>query len=76
MLSEILSHCNCKVAMLKGAYLCIHYPAGYRTANDVDLLISPKDVTTIGNLLIASGFKQGTVKNGVFIPARSIVYRP
>lgn len=69
MLSEILSHCNCKIAMLKGAYLCLHYPAGYRTANDVDLLILPKDVTTIGNILTAAGFKQGYVKNGTFIPA-------
>ena len=69
MLSEILSHCNCKVAMLKGAYLCIHYPAGYRTANDVDLLILPKDVTTIGNLLSKAGFEQGSIKNGNFIPA-------
>lgn len=69
MLFEILSPCNCKVAMLKGAYLCAHYPDGYRTSNDVNLLVMPKDVTTIGNLLSASGFKQGNVRNGEFIPA-------
>ena len=69
MLSEILSPCNCKFAMLKGAFLCAHYPDGYRTSNDVDLLVLPKDVTTIGNLLIASGFQQGNVRNGEFIPA-------
>ncbi len=69
MLSEILSTCTCKVAMLKGAYLCAHYPNGYRTSNDVDLLVLPKDVTTVGQLLSSSGFKQGNVRNGEFIPA-------
>lgn len=69
MLSEILASCNCKVAMLKGAYLCVHYPDGYRTSNDVDLLVLPKDVTTVGHLLSSSGFKQGNVRNDEFIPA-------
>ena len=69
MLSEILALCDCKVAMLKGAYLCAHYPNGYRTSNDVDLLVLPKDVTTVGHLLSSSGFKQGNVRNDEFIPA-------
>ena len=69
MLSEILSPCDCKAAMLKGAYLCAHYPNGYRTSNDVDLLVLPKDVTEIGNLLSSAGFKQGNILNGEFIPA-------
>lgn len=68
-LTEILSPCNGKFAMLKGAYLCAHYPDGYRTSNDVDLLVNPKDVTAIGNLLTASGFKQGNIRNSQFIPA-------
>lgn len=69
MLSEILGSRNCKVAMLKGAYLCAIYPSGYRTSNDVDLLVLPEDVTTIGNLLTCAGFKQGNIRNGEFIPA-------
>lgn len=69
MLSEILSPCDCKIAMLKGAYLCTHYPDGYRTSNDIDLLVSPEDVTTVGRILVSSGFKQGNIKNGKFIPA-------
>lgn len=69
LLSGILSSCDCKVAMLKGAYLCMHYPDGYRTSNDVDLLVLPKDVTTIGNLLAKAGFRQGNIRNGEFIPA-------
>ena len=69
MLSELLSSCTCKVAMLKGAYLCVHYPDGYRTSNDIDLLVLPKDVTAIGKLLTANGFEQGNVRNSEFIPA-------
>lgn len=69
MLSDILSNCNCKVAMLKGAYLCSHYPDGYRTSNDVDLLVMPEDITTIGKLLVRSGFNQGYISNGEFVSA-------
>lgn len=69
MLSKLLSTCNCKIAMLKGAYLCGHYPEGYRTSNDVDLLVLPQDVTTIGILLSNAGFQQGYIKNGEFVPA-------
>ena len=69
MLSAILSSCDCKVAMLKGAYLCTHYPNGYRTSNDVDLLVLPKDVTTVGRALTSAGFSQGNIRNDEFIPA-------
>lgn len=69
MLSETLSPCACKVAMLKGAYLCAHYPDGYRTSNDLDLLVMPEDVTTIGNVLSSVGFRQGNIRNGEFVPA-------
>lgn len=69
MLSQLLSACDCKVAMLKGAYLCAHYPEGYRTSNDIDLLILPKDVTAVGKILIGAGFKQGNIRNGKFISA-------
>ena len=69
MLSDILKNCPCKVAMLKGAVLCAYYPEGYRTANDIDLLVRPEDVTIVGNLLSQSGFRQGNVRNGEFVPA-------
>ncbi len=70
MLSGLLVPCDCRFAMLKGAYLCAHYPdGGYRTANDVDLLLSPNDVTEVGNLLSLAGFRQGNVRNGRFVPA-------
>lgn len=68
-LHELLSNCGCNYAMLKGAYLCKFYPEGYRTSNDIDLLVHPKDVTKIGNVLIDIGFKQGNVRNGKFVPA-------
>lgn len=67
--AEILKNCPCKVAMLKGAFLCAYYPSGYRTSNDIDLLVCPEDVTVLGNCLLESGFKQGHVKNGEFVEA-------
>lgn len=69
MLSELLCACHCKVAMLKGARLCAHYPDGCRTASDIDLLMHPKDVTAIGQLLSGAGFRQGYLRQGVFFPA-------
>ena len=69
LLADILSPCEGKAAMLKGACLYAHYPDGYRTSNDVDLLVLPEDVTVIGKLLCAADFKQGAVRNGEFIPA-------
>ncbi len=69
LLSRLLAHSECRVAMLKGAFLCKHYPSGYRTASDIDLLVSSQDVTSVGELLAATGFKQGHIRNGEFIPA-------
>lgn len=67
--ANILSADDCRVAMLKGAFLCAHYPKGYRTSNDIDLLVLPKDVTRVGRLLSSAGFRQGNIRNGVFVPA-------
>lgn len=67
--SEILSKSQCNYAMLKGAYLCKEYPEGYRTSNDIDILVSPKDITKIGNTLTQAGFAQGHIRNGAFVPA-------
>lgn len=67
--SSILSQCDFNVAMLKGAYLCFHYPNGYRTSNDIDLLVLPEDVTVLGSLLLKEGFKQGNIRNDEFVPA-------
>lgn len=66
LLSDILRGHKNKYAMLKGALLCKIYPEGYRTSNDIDLLVRPKDVTEIGDALIARGFRQGYIRNGEF----------
>lgn len=66
MLSEILQHCKGKYTMLKGALLCSLYPPGYRTCNDIDLLVRPENVSDIGNALMEAGFKQGHIRNGTF----------
>lgn len=68
-LSAILTDCDCKYAMLKGALLCGLYPEGYRTSNDIDLLVLPNDVTKISNVLHNAGFLQGNIRNGEFVPA-------
>ncbi len=68
-LSNVLAEQRGKYAMLKGALLCGTYPAGYRTSNDIDLLVRAKDVTAIGESLSEAGFQQGHVRNNVFIPA-------
>lgn len=67
--TEILKPTGCLYAMLKGAVLCAEYPAGYRTASDIDLLVRPDDITEIGNALREAGFRQGTIRSGKFIPA-------
>ncbi len=68
-LNVLLSNCGCNYAMLKGAFLCRYYPEGYRTSNDIDLLVLPQDVSQIGDILLSAGFKQGNIRNGNFEPA-------
>lgn len=67
--SELLSDVKAKYAFLKGALLCYIYPKGYRTSNDIDILVAPEDVSLIGEILLENGFIQGNIKNDVFIPA-------
>ena len=66
---QTLSGCQCEYAMLKGAYLCRLYPEGFRTSNDIDLLVHPKSVSNIGEALLKAGFAQGNIRNGKFEPA-------
>lgn len=68
-LSVVLEPCGVPYALLKGAYLCHRYPKGCRTSNDVDVLISPENVSIVSNRLKAVGFQQGYLKNSVFVPA-------
>ncbi len=68
-LNKVFYNCDFRYAMLKGALLCKSYPEGYRTSNDIDLLVMPKDVTKVGCLLQEDGFKQGNIRNGEFQPA-------
>lgn len=68
-LNEMLDNVNFKYALLKGGLLCGNYPDGFRTSNDVDILISPRDVSKLSTLLSESGFKQGKIMNDEFVPA-------
>ena len=64
-----LEACGVPYALLKGAYLCHWYPVGCRTSNDIDVLLSPEDVGKVSTRLKLAGFRQGYLKNGVFVPA-------
>lgn len=68
-LTNVLAACNCPYALLKGAFLCNYYPKGFRTSNDIDLLVCPENVTEIDHVLTQAGFKQGNIRNGNFVPA-------
>ena len=69
LVASILNKLDCKIAMLKGAFLCNHYPEGYRVSNDIDLLVKPSDVTIVANALNEAGFKQGNIRNDEFVAA-------
>lgn len=64
-----LEPCGVPYALLKGAYLCGKYPIGYRTSNDIDILINPDDIGKVSTKLKLAGFKQGYLKNGKFVEA-------
>ena len=65
-LADCLRDATVPYAALKGALLADIYPQGYRTSNDIDLLLAPEHVSEIGGKLQQAGFKQGYVRNGVF----------
>lgn len=68
-LSTIFEQADFKYALLKGALLCGNYPDGLRTSNDIDILVSPKDVPKVSILLSEHGFEQGKIMNDEFVPA-------
>ena len=68
-LAAIMAPFTGKYVFLKGAYLYDLFPPGCRTSNDADILAAPECVTRIGEALTASGFLQGNVRNGEFVPA-------
>lgn len=56
-------------AFLKGSYLVDIYDRGLRTSNDIDILIHPQNITDLTAELKTAGFRQGNIRNDVFIPA-------
>lgn len=69
VLGDILRSADFNYALLKGAYLSEIYPDGLRTSNDIDILISEKDIGNISDLLLSNGFSQGHIRGDEFIPA-------
>lgn len=68
-LGEIFREIDFPYAFLKGAYLVQLYPRGLRTSNDIDILINPNNITELTNILKKHEFKQGNIKNELFVPA-------
>lgn len=62
LLSNLLEPLNLPYAMLKGALLCPLYPEGYRTSNDIDLLVRAGDISALGAALSAAGFRRGYIR--------------
>ena len=65
-IDSILQNADIPYALLKGAVLCSEYPEGCRTANDIDILVSSKDLDSVSAALLSEGFRQGYLKNGIF----------
>lgn len=68
-LVEVFKDVTFKYALLKGAYLVQLYPKGFRTSNDIDILIQEKDLSFIESRLKDFGFIQGNVRNDILEPA-------
>lgn len=70
-LANVLKNVTCEYALLKGAFLSTNlYTNGYRTSNDIDILVEAKNVSKIQSLLKENGFKQGYLDhNGNINPA-------
>ncbi len=69
-LAKALEKCEGKYVMLKGAYMCSYYPRGYRTSNDIDLLVHPRDLYKAEEALEEAGFRQGYIRNEAFVSAQ------
>lgn len=68
-IAAVMNETQVPYALLKGGRLCYSYPLGCRTSNDVDILLSPKDLDTVSQALYAHGFVQGHIRNHTLIPA-------
>ena len=68
-INDMLLESKCNYALLKGAILFQYYPEGYRTSNDIDLLVLPSQVSKIGKILTRNGFQQGYIRDDEFVPA-------
>lgn len=68
-LYETLHGLDGEYVMLKGVGMIGLYPEGYRTSNDIDLLVNPSGVAAFSERLTQAGFRRGYLKNGEFYPA-------
>ena len=69
--ASILKEFDCNYSLLKGSFLSTNiYKSGQRISNDFDILIDPKDISSLQNILISNGFIQGSISSSKeIIPA-------
>ena len=69
-ISKIFEKNNIRHAFLKGAVLnTVIYNPGERISNDTDVMVYIDDIEKTVDLLKQEGYLQGTVKDGLFVPA-------
>lgn len=69
MLADMLQDASFTYAVLKGGVLLSMYPSGIRTSNDVDLLVSRRDISKVVDCFQKQGFVQGFVRNEKIVEA-------
>lgn len=70
-LAKLLENANFDYALLKGSFLTSQlYEEGFRTSNDIDILINNNDIDKCQKLLLENGFIQGSYsKKKGLVPA-------
>lgn len=69
MLADILKDVNFTYTILKGGVLLSMYPMGVRTSNDIDLLVSRRDISKVVECFRNQGFVQGFIRNERIVEA-------
>lgn len=64
-LGKLFQDADFDYAFLKGAFLTTKlYEIGFRTSNDIDILVNECDISKCQNILLKNGFVQGVYREG------------
>ena len=68
-IGDVFNEVDFPYALLKGSYLSCLYLSGMRTSNDIDILISFRNISKVSKLLLDNGFVQGYIRNNEIVAA-------